>query len=68
MLAWAERSDDPESGECGQSTDNLRDSAYDEFHDLAKPHLQAFTDQHNPIATRMRATSWELGAAGLIPR
>ena len=67
VLAWAERSDDPESGECGQSTDNLRDSAYDEFYDLAKPHLQAFTDQYNPIATRIRATSWELGAAGLIP-
>jgi hypothetical protein len=68
LLAWAERSDDPETGECGQSTDNLRDSAYDEFHDLAKPHLQAFMAKHNPIAAQMRATTWELGAAGLIPR
>jgi hypothetical protein len=68
VLAWSERSDDPETGECGQSSDNLRDSAYDEFHDLAKPHLQAFMAKHNPIAARMRATSWELGAAGLIPR
>ena len=68
VLAWSERSDDPETGECGQSTDNLRDSAYDEFHDLAKPHLQAFMAKHNPIAARMRATSWELGAGGLIPR
>jgi hypothetical protein len=68
VLAWSERSDDPETGECGQSTDNLRDSAYDEFHDLAKPHLQAFMAEHNPIAARMRATTWELGAAGLIPR
>jgi hypothetical protein len=67
-LAWAERSDNPESGECGQSTDNLRDSAYDEFHDLAKPHLQAFMAKHNPMAARMGATRWELGAAGLIPR
>jgi hypothetical protein len=68
LLAWSERSDDPETGECGQSTDNLRDSAYDEFHDLAKPHLQAFMAKHNPIAAQMRATTWELGAAGLIPR
>jgi hypothetical protein len=68
LLAWAERSDDPETGECGQSTDNLRDNAYDEFHDLAKPHLQAFMAKHNPIAAQMRATTWELGAAGLIPR
>jgi hypothetical protein len=66
VLAWAERPDDP--GECGQSTDNLRDSAYDEFHDLAKPYLQAFMAKHNPIAARMGATRWELGAAGLIPR
>ena len=68
LLAWSERSDDPKTGECGQSTDNLRDSAYDEFHDLAKPHLQAFMAKHNPIATRMHATTWELGAAGLIAR
>jgi hypothetical protein len=68
LLAWAERSDDPETGECGQSTDNLRDNAYDEFHDLAKPHLQAFMAKHNPLAAQMRATTWELGAAGLIPR
>ena len=68
LLAWSERSGDPETGECGQSTDNLRDSAYDEFHDLAKPHLQAFMAKHNPIAAQMRATTWELGAAGLIPR
>jgi hypothetical protein len=68
LLAWAERSDDPATGECGQSTDNLRDSAYDEFHDLAKPHLQAFMAKHNPIAARMRATRWEVGAAGLIRR
>lgn len=68
LLAWSERPDDPETGECGQSTDNLRDSAYDEFHDLAKPHLQAFMAKHNPIAAQMRATTWELGAAGLIPR
>jgi hypothetical protein len=68
LLAWAERSDDPETGECGQSTDNLRDNAYDEFHDLAKPHFQAFMAKHNPIAAQMRATTWELGAAGLIPR
>ena len=68
LLAWSERSDDPETSECGQSTDNLRDSAYDEFHDLAKPHLQAFMAKHNPIAARMRATTWQLGAAGLIPR
>ena len=32
VLAWSERSHDPVTGECGQSTDNLRDSAYDEFH------------------------------------
>ena len=44
------------------------DNAYDEFHDLAKPHLQAFMGKHNPIAAPMRATTWELGAAGLIPR
>jgi hypothetical protein len=68
LLAWSERPDDPETGECGQSTDNLRDSAYDEFHDLAKPHLQAFMAKHNPIAAQTRATTWELGAAGLIPR
>ena len=68
LLAWAERSDNPKTGECGQSTDNLRDNAYDEFHDIAKPHLQAFMAEHNPIAARMRATTWELGAAGLIPR
>jgi hypothetical protein len=68
LLAWAERSDDPETGECGQSTDNLRDSAYDEFQDQAKPHLQAFMAKHNPIAAQMRVTTWELGAAGLIPR
>jgi hypothetical protein len=67
LLAWAERSDDAETGECGQSTDNLRDNAYDEFHDLAKPHLQAFMAKHNPLAAQMRATTWELGAAGLIP-
>jgi hypothetical protein len=68
LLAWAERSDDPDTGECGQSTDNLRDNAYDEVHDLAKPHLQAFMAKHNPIAAQMRAITWELGAAGLIPR
>ncbi len=68
LLAWSELPDDPESGECGQSFDNLRDNAYDEFHDLAKPHLQAFMDKHNPIAAQERATTWELGAAGLIPR
>jgi hypothetical protein len=68
LLAWSERPDDPETGECGQSGDNLRDSAHDEFQDLAKPHLQAFMDRHNPIAAQMRATTWELGAAGLIPR
>ena len=68
LLAWSERPDDAETGECGQSIDNLRDSAYDEFHDLAKPYLQAFTVKHNPIAAQMRATTWELGAAGLIPR
>lgn len=68
LLAWSERSDDPKTGECGQSSDNLRDNAYDEVHDLAKPHLQAFMDKHNPIAVRTRATAWQLGAAGLIPR
>ena len=68
LLAWSERPDDRQTGECGQSTDNLRDSAYDEVHDLAKPHLQAFMAKHNPIAAQMRATTWELGAAGLIPR
>jgi hypothetical protein len=68
LLAWSERPDDHQTGECGQSTDNLRDSAYDELHDLAKPHLQAFMAEHNPIAARMRATGWELGPAGLIPR
>ena len=68
VLVWSERPDDPETGECGQSTDNLRDSAYDEFHDLAKPHLQAFLAVHNSIAYRIRATTWELVAAGLIPR
>jgi hypothetical protein len=66
LLAWSVRPDDPQTGECGQSTDNLRDSAYDEFHDLAKPHLQAFVAKHNPIAAQMRTTTWELGAAGLI--
>ncbi len=68
LLAWSELPDDPETGECGQSSDNLRDNAYDEFHDLAKPHLQAFLDHHNPIAAQERATVWQLGAAGLIPR
>ena len=68
LLVWAERSDDPETGECGQSTDNLRDNAYDEVQDRAKPHLQAFMAKHNPIAAQMHATTWELGAAGLIPR
>jgi hypothetical protein len=68
LLAWSERSDDPKTGECGQSGDNLRDNAYDEVHDLAKPHLQAFMDKHNPIAAQTRATAWQLGAAGLIPR
>ena len=68
LLVWSERSDDPDAGECGQSNDNLRDSAYDEFHDLAKPHLQAFVAKHNPVAAQLRATTWELGAAGLIPR
>jgi hypothetical protein len=57
-----------QTDECGQSTDNVRDSAYDEFHDLAKPHLQAFMANHNPIAAQMRATTWELGPAGLIAR
>ena len=66
LLAWSERSDDPTTGECGQSSENLVSSAYDEFHDLAKPHLQAFMDHHNPIAAQMRATEWQLGAAGLI--
>jgi hypothetical protein len=50
LLAWSELPDDPETGECGQSTDNLGNNAYDEFHDLAKPHLQPFMDKHNPIA------------------
>jgi hypothetical protein len=68
LLAWAERPDDPATHECAQSSDNLRDLAYDEVHDLAKPHLQVFMDKHNPIATRARATAWQLGAAGLIPR
>ena len=68
LLAWSERSGDPRTGECGQSTDNLRDSAHDEFQDLAKPYLQTFIAKHNPIAAQMRATTWELGAAGLIPR
>jgi hypothetical protein len=68
LLAWSERPDDPATGECGQSSDNLRDNAYDEVHDRAKPHLQAFMTKHNPIAARLRATTWELGAAGLIPR
>jgi hypothetical protein len=68
LLAWSERPDDPQTGERGQSTDNLQDTAYDEFHDLAKPHLQAFMTKHNPIAAQMRATTWELGATGLIPR
>jgi hypothetical protein len=68
LLAWSERSDDPATDECGQSGDNLRDNAYDEVHDLAKPHLQAFMDRHNPLATQTRATTWQLGAAGLIPR
>ena len=68
LLAWSERSDNPATGGCGPSGDNLRDNAYDEFHDLAKPHLQAFMDKHNAIAARMRATGWRLGAAGLIPR
>ena len=68
LLAWSERADDPATGECGQSTENLVASAYDEFHDLAKPHLQAFMDKYNPIAAQTRATEWQLGAAGLIPR
>jgi hypothetical protein len=42
--------------------------SYEEVHDLAKPHLQAFMAKHNPIAAQMRATTCELGAAGLIPR
>ena len=67
LLAWSERPDDPETGECCQSTDNSRDSVYDELHDRAKPHLQAFIDRHNPIAARTGATTWELGAAELIP-
>jgi len=45
-----------------------RGEAYDEFHDLAKPHRQTFMVEHNPIAAQMRATTWELGVAGLIPR
>ena len=68
LLAWSERSDDPETSEGGQSTDNLRDNGYDEFQDLAKPHLQVFMAKHNPIAAQMGVTTWELGAAGLIPR
>ena len=68
LLFWSERSGDPGSGECGQSTDNLRDSAHDEIQDAAKPHLQAFLDAHNPVAERLGETAWELGAAGLIPR
>jgi hypothetical protein len=68
LLAWSELPDNPDTGECGQSSDNLRDNAYDEVHDLAKPHLQAFMDRLNPTAARMRATTWELGAAGLIPQ
>jgi len=68
LLAWSELPDDPVTGECGQSTDNLIDNAYDEFHDLAKPHLQAFMVKHNPIAAQLHAATWELGAAGLIPR
>lgn len=68
LLVWSEREDDPQTGECGQSTDNLVDSAHDELQDLAKPHLQVFLDKHNPVAARMRAKTWELGAAGLVPR
>ncbi len=68
LLAWSEHPHNSETGECGQSTDNLRDSTYDEVHDLAKPHLQAFMAKHNPIAAQMRAPTWELGVAGLIPR
>jgi hypothetical protein len=68
LLAWSELPDDPKTGECGQSSDNLRNNAYDEVHDLAKPHLQAFMVEHDAIAARMRATTWELGAAGLIPQ
>ena len=30
--------------------------------------LIAFMAKHNPIAAQIRATTWELGAAGLIPR
>jgi hypothetical protein len=67
LLAWSELPDNPRTGECGQSGDNLRDNAYDEVHDRAKPHLQTFMDEHNPAAARMHATTWELGAAGLIP-
>jgi hypothetical protein len=67
LLAWSERPDDPVTGECGQSTDNSRDSAYDELHDRAKPHLQAFLARHNPLAARTGATTWQLGAAGLVP-
>ena len=48
LLAWSERSDDPETGECGQSTDNLRDSAYDEFHDLAKPQRVVSSARREP--------------------
>lgn len=68
LLVWSERADDPRTGECGQSTDNLVDSAHDELQDRAKPHLQVFLDKHNPVAAQMRATTWELGAAGLVPR
>ena len=68
LLVWSERTDDPKTGECAQSGDNLRDNGYDEFHDLAKPHLQAFMDKHNAIAAQTGATTWQLGAAGLIPR
>jgi hypothetical protein len=68
LLAWSELRDDPRTGECGQSSDNLRNNAYDEVHDLAKPHLQAFMDEHNALAARTRETTWQLGAAGLVPR
>lgn len=68
LVGWTALDDDPKTGECGQSSDNLRNNAYDEFHDLAKPHLQAFMDAYNPIASRLDATTWQLGAVGLIPR
>ena len=68
LLAWTQLPDDAKTGECGQSSDNLRNNAYDEVHDLAKPHLQAFMDAHNPLAAQIGQTGWELGAAGLIPR